>query len=103
MKRLAFALAVMLSTATSAVADNDVELYGRIVEKGEASVAIGAYDKKIDVMVSPFTKIEVEVRGLLHYDYNTTFDEVKVGDWAKIEAVPNGYGEFYAKEIEVVR
>lgn len=97
-----FALAAA-TASTNAMADFDVDIYGRVTGKGAQSIAISSFGESREVLVSPWTKVEVEVRGLLHYDYDGTLDDVTVGDWVKIEAVPNAYGEFYAKEIEIVR
>lgn len=102
MKNLIVGVCALLASSF-AYADFDVDIYGRVEGVGEQSVVLSSFGKSVEVMVSPFTKIEIEVRGLLHYDYPATFNDVRVGDRAKVEAVPNGYGEFYAKEIELVR
>lgn len=102
MKKAIFGVLMVLAS-TSAMADFDVDIYGRVIGKGTQSITISSFGESREVLVSPWTKVEVEVRGLLHYDYDGTLNDVTVGDWAKIEAVPNAYGEFYAKEIEIVR
>lgn len=86
-----------------ALADIDFDVMGQIKEVTNDSVTIDKMGQPMKIMVTPITKIEVERRGLVEYDYNISLSDVKVGEWAKIEVIPQGQNQFMAKEIEIVR
>ena len=89
--------------ASPAFADFDFDVMGQITEVTENSITIDKMGQPMKIIVTPITKIEVEKRGLVEYDYKIPLSGVKVGDWAKIEVLPQGNNQFMAKDIEIVR
>ena len=105
MKKLFCGLATAAAVAfsTPALADYDFDVMGQVAAVTPQSMTVNAMGKAMTIAVNPITKVEVEKRGFIEYDYHTSFSNVKVGDWVKVEVIPMGQGQFVAKEIEVYR
>lgn len=89
--------------AAPAWADFDFDVIGQVKAVTSNTITIDKMGQPMTINVTPITKIEVEKRGLMEYDYPIPLSEVKVGDWAKIEVIPQGQNQFTAKDIEIVR
>ena len=100
---LGLATAAAVAFSTPALADYDFDVMGQITAVNPQGITLNAMGKSMDIMVTPFTDIEVERRGFIEFDYHISLSQVRVGDWAKVEVVPTGQGQFMAKDIEIVR
>ena len=100
---LGLATAAAVAFSTPAAADFDFDVMGQITAVTPQGITLNAMGKSMDIMVTPFTDIEVERRGFIEFDYHISLSQVRVGDWAKVEVVPTGQGQFMAKDIEIVR
>ena len=99
-------LAALLSVAafaSPALADIDFDVIGQVTAIEATTITIDRLGQPMTMLVTPITKIEVERRGLMEYDYLIPLSEIKVGEWIKAEVLPQGNNQFIAKEIEVVR
>lgn len=86
-----------------AFADADFDVIGQVTHVQATVLTIDRMGEPMSMLVTPITKIEVERRGLVDYDYRIPLSEIKVGEWVKAEVLPQGNNQFIAKEIEVVR
>ena len=98
---VAFLGAAVLSAP--ALADFDFDVIGPVTSLTETTMTIDRMGQPMTMLVTPITKIQVERRGLMEYDYLIPLSEIKVGEWVKAEVLPQGNNQFIAKEIEVVR
>ena len=105
MKKLfsAWAMATAFVLCTPAWAGYDFDVMGQITAVNPQGITLNTMGKSMTIAVTPLTEIEVERRGFIEFDYHISLDQVRVGDWAKVEVVPAGQGQFMAKEIEIVR
>lgn len=90
-----FCLAII---STSALADNDIDIAGRVTAVRKNSISING----TAISVTPYTKIEAEYRRG-DYDRRIPLSNIRVGEWAKVEAIPQGRNRYIAKDIEVKR
>lgn len=105
----AAALLVTLGVVSPAAADDDynrVRIIGQVTEVNPATgtLSLQSSGNVTTVAVTPFTDIELETQaGPFDYDRHIPLSEVKVGDWAKVKARPNGQGGLAADDIDIRR
>ncbi len=103
MKKFLLGLAVAATFSTPALADYDFDVMGQVAAVTPQSLTVNTMGKAMTIAVNPITKVEVEKRGFIEFDYHTSFSNIRVGDWVKVEVIPMGQGQFVAKEIDVYR
>ena len=103
MKKFLLGLAVAATFSTPALADYDFDVMGQVAAVTPQSLTVNTMGKAMTIAVNPITKVEVEKRGFIEFDYHTSFSNIRVGDWVKVEVIPMGQGQFMAKEIDVYR
>lgn len=106
----AAALLVTLGVVSPAAADDDdynrVRIIGQVTQINPAAgtLSLQSNGAVTTIAVTPFTDIELETQtGPFDYDRHIPLSEVKVGDWAKVKARPNGQGGLAADDIDIRR
>ena len=103
MKKFLLGLAAAATFSSPAFADFDFDVMGQVAAVTPQSLTVNTMGKAMTIAVNPITKVEVEKRGFIEFDYHTSFSNIRVGDWVKVEVIPMGQGQFMAKEIDVYR
>ena len=103
MKKFLLGLATAAAFSSPALADYDFDVMGQVAAVTPQSLTVNTMGKAMTIAVNPITKVEVEKRGFIEFDYHTSFSNIRVGDWVKVEVIPMGQGQFVAKEIDVYR
>ena len=103
MKKTFLAFLSAAAISAPAFADYDFDVVGQVTAVSPQGITLNTMGKSMEIAVSPFTDIEVEQRGFVEFDYHIALSGIRVGDWAKVEVIPTGQGQFMAKDIEIVR
>ena len=103
MKKSIVAFLSAAALSAPALADFDFDVMGQITAVNPQGITLSTMGKSMNIAVTPFTDIEVERRGFVEFDYHISLSGIRVGDWAKVEVIPTGQGQFMAKDIEIVR
>lgn len=102
-----FCLATATTLATPALADFDVDIIGQVKAVTPSSITVDNMGTPVTVMVTPMTDIEAEYKtGPFDYDRRIPLSDIKVGEWVKIDAIPQGMPpntKYVAEDIEVRR
>lgn len=100
-------LATTSLMATPALADFDVDIIGQVTAVTPSSITVDNMGTPVTVTVTPMTDIEAEYKsGPFDYDRRIALSDIKVGEWVKIDAIPQGTPpnvKYVAEDIDVRR
>lgn len=96
---------ICMAVSTTAMADYDI--IGQVKAITPSSITVDSMGTSITVGVTPMTKVEAEYHtGPFDYDMHIALSDIKVGEWVKIDAIPQGMPpntQYIAEDIEVRR
>lgn len=99
--------ATTATIATPALADFDVDIIGQVTAVTPSSITVDNMGTPVTVTVTPMTDIEAEYKsGPFDYDRRIALSDIKVGEWVKIDAIPQGTPpnvKYVAEDIDVRR
>ena len=100
---LCFATATTITTPALA----DYDIVGQVKAITPSSITVDTMGTPVTIMVTPMTDIEAEYKsGPFDYDRRISLSDIKVGEWVKIDAIPQGMPtniKYVAEDIEVRR